>query len=216
MSKDFKLYYNPITVNSIKVMLLCNALKIVPEYKNIELQKGEHKSASFLQLNPDGRVPVLIDGGFVLNESAAILQYLAHKYQSTLWPNELEHQAQVLKWLFWQGNEWNKVVGAYAHHQVVLPHWRNSQPESFSAQHLAKFEQVMSTFNGALNVKEYLVGNHLTLADISIGSYLIFAAEANMPLDKYQHVRRWLENLQVTPWWQETQAQLLKILIVKL
>jgi glutathione S-transferase len=216
MNNDLTVYYNPLTVNSIKVMLLCNALKIEPEYKLIALQKGKHKSDDFLQLNPDGRVPVLIDEHFALNESAAILQYLAHKVKSTLWPNELEQQAQVLKWLFWQTNDWNKVVGVYPHHQVVLLHWRNLQPEAFSEQHLEKFEQVMSTFNRALNGKEYLVGNHLTLADISIGSYLMFSAEANMPLEQYQHVRCWLENLTATPWWQETYQQLLKILIVKL
>jgi glutathione S-transferase len=215
MSTDLTLYYNPLTVNSIKVILLCNALSIVPEYKLLQLQKGEHKSGLFLTINPEGRVPVLKDSNFFLTESAAILQYLAHKYQSPLWPDKMEHQAQVLKWLFWQGNEWNKTVGSYAHQQVVLPHWRNMKPEAFSEQHQENFEKIMSTFDRALNDKKYLVGDHLTIADISIASYLIFAEQAKIPLTQYQNVRCWLENLSVKPWWQETQQQLLKILSPK-
>jgi len=212
MNNDLTLYYNPLTVNSIKVVLLCNALNIEPEYKHIQLQKAEHKSRSFLHINPDGRVPVLLDGDFALTESAAILQYLARKYQSTLWPNEITHQAQVLKWLFWQGNDWNKTVGAYAHQQVVLPHWRNVKPDDFSEKYLKNFENIMSMLNHALNGKEYLVGRHFTIADISLGSYLMFAERGKMPLDQYQHIRCWLEKLKVTMWWQKTQQQLLKIL----
>jgi glutathione S-transferase len=215
MNTDLILYYNPLTVNSIKVMLLCNALDIVPEYKLIHLQKGEHKSDLFLKLNPDGRVPVLMDGDFVLNESAAILHYLAHKHQSALWPGKIKDQAQVLKWLFWQGNDWNNTVGAYAHQQVVLPHWRDSKPEAFSEQHLERFEKIMSIFNRALNGKEYLATDHLTVADISIGSYLMFTDQAKIPLAHYQNVRRWLDKLRVTTWWQETQQQLLKTLSPK-
>jgi len=212
MNSNLTLYYNPLTVNSIKVILLCKVLKIDPEYKLIQLQKGEHNSDFFLQLNPDGRVPVLIDDHFVLNESSAILQYLAHKLKSTLWPNEIKQQAQVLKWLFWQGNDWNKTVGAYPHQQVVLPLWRNSPPEVLSAQHREKFDKIMSTFDRALTGKEYLLGDHLTLADISIGSYLMFADEAKMPLKQYRNVRAWLEKLRATSWWQETYHQLLNIL----
>jgi glutathione S-transferase len=212
MSTQLTLYYNPLTVNSIKVILLCKVLKIEPEYKLIQLQKAEHKSVEFLQLNPEGKVPVLIDDNFVLTESAAILQYLAHNNKSTLWPDEITEQAEVLKWLFWQGNDWNKTVGAYAHHQVVLPHWRNSAAEGFSEQHVEEFETIMSTFNDVLKGKEYLVGNHLTLADISLGSYLMFADEAKMPLEKYRNVRCWLEKMKAMPWWQETHHQLLKIL----
>ena len=196
----------------MKVVLLCNAINIEPNYKLIQLHKGEHKADYFLQLNPDARVPVLIDGDFVLNESAAILQYLAKKVNSTLWPSEIKQQARVLKWLFWQCNDWNKTVGAFSQHQVVLPHWRNSPPEALSEQHLRAFDKLMSTFNHALNGKIYLVGDHLTIADISLGSYLMFADEANIPLDQYQNVRCWLEALKVTSWWKETQQQLLKIL----
>lgn len=194
MSSDLTFYYNRLIVNSIKVMLLCNALKIYSKYKLIQLQKSD----SLLQINPDGRVPVLKDDHFVLNESAAILQYLAQKYESTLWQNEIKQQAQVLKWLFCQCNDWNKTVGSYAHQQVVLPHWRISQPEAFSEQHLESFEKVMSIFNCALNDKGYLVGDHFTLADIRLGSYLMFADQAKIPLDQYHNVRHWLEKLSVT------------------
>lgn len=212
MNTELTLYYNPITVNSIKVMLLCNALKIAPEYKKIQLNKGEQRSDSFLQLNPDGKIPVLIDGEYILNESAAILQYLAEKYQSSFWPSEAIYQSKVLKWMFWQCNDWNNTVGVFSHENVVLAHWGIEKNELLSEQFMEHFHRIVTKFNIALKARQYLVGHHYTIADISISSYLMFADEANIPLAQYQNVRSWLEKLKMTFWWKETQLQLSKIL----
>ena len=105
--QTMKLYINPLTVNNIKVLLLCNALEIEPELQVIALNKGEQRSDKFLAINPEGKVPVLQEGELLLNESNAILQYIAAKHQSTLWPSDLTEQAKVLRLLFWQSNYFN-------------------------------------------------------------------------------------------------------------
>ena len=97
------LYFNPMTVNSIKISLLVNALNLAMHFEHVILHKANAKSDAFLKLNPTGKVPVLVDGDLLLTESNAILKYLAHKHDSSLWPSDAVLQAQILKWMFYQG-----------------------------------------------------------------------------------------------------------------
>ncbi|MEH6578433.1 MAG: glutathione S-transferase family protein [Amphritea sp.] len=212
MKADFTLFVSSITVNSIKMQLLCNAIDIKPDYKHIKLHRGEQKSEKFLQINPDGKVPVLVDGDFVLNESNAILQYLANNYQSPLWPSDTAAQGEVLKWLFWQGSHWNTAVGVFGHRRVALPHWGFEGRWKLTQEEVDKFHRAMAGVERALIGKRALVGNDFTIADISLGSYLMFANEAEIPLEEYSNVCRWLNQLREMSWWQNTQQTLVKIL----
>jgi len=233
MAANISVYVNPVTVNSIKVILLCNALAIKPNYITIELHKGEHRTPEFLKINPDGKVPVLVDGDFVLNESNAILQYLSNKEASkeaskessnlsskkpseypSFWPSEIQQQAEVLKWLFWQGNSWGKAVGVFAHRRLILPSWGYAYKEALSQEYFDDFHQVIRRLDHALVDKDYLVGECLTIADICLSSYLILSDEAEIPLDDYVHVRRWLSNISAMPWWQATHRSLVETLTV--
>jgi len=99
-----KLYINSLTVNSIKVLLVCNALKITPEFEEIALNKNEQRRVKFLNINPEGKVQVLQIGEVLLSESNAILQYLANIHNSSLWPIYSTAQAKVLRLLFWQAH----------------------------------------------------------------------------------------------------------------
>jgi len=215
MTPGLTLYFNPLTVNSIKVQLLCHALELEVNYRHIALAQGEHLTPKFLEVNPDGKVPVLVDGNLVLTESNAILQYLAHKHQSPLWPPGLIHQGQVLKWLFWQIGDWHKAAGAFAHYRVVLPHWDFGGQKQLTAQTLAEFHKAAARLELALIGKKALTGDIFTLADIAIGSYLIFAEEAQIPLEQYPQIRRWLAQLAGKPWWQQTRQTLTDILTRK-
>jgi len=202
------IYFTPVTVNSIKARLLVNALEIPVQFEHIILHQSDAKPEEFLRLNPAGKVPLLVDGDMVLTESNAILKYLANKHQSTLWPKKQDQQAQVLKWMFFQSGEWNKNIGIFAHRRVVLPHWGFHQQSLLTPEHLQNFYHSMNQLNDALEGRNYLVGNNISIADISLGSYLMFAHESQMPLENMVNVRRWLSHLQKKSWWQETQVSL--------
>ncbi|MEH6347134.1 MAG: glutathione S-transferase family protein [Bermanella sp.] len=208
MTNPTTIYFNPMTVNSIKTSLLVNALNIPVQFEHVVLHKPNAKSEIFLTLNPTGKVPVLVDEDMVLTESNAILKYLANKHNSLLWPNDSLEQAQVLKWMFFQGGDWNKTVGIFSHRRVVLPHWGFHQKHLLSTEQLQSFHNIMQQLENALEDRNVLVGNDITIADISLGSYLIFAHESQMPLENFANVRRWLNHLQKTAWWQETQLSL--------
>lgn len=212
MTNPTTIYFNPMTVNSIKTSLLVNALNIQVQFEHVVLHKPNAKSEVFLKLNPTGKVPVLVDEDMVLSESNSILKYLANKHESPLWPSDLAEQAQVLKWMFFQSGDWNKAVGIFSHRRVVLPHWGFNQQYVLSTEQLQNFHNIMQQLDNALEGRNVLVGSDFTIADISLGSYLIFAHESQMPLENFVNVRRWLNHLQNSLWWQETQLSLKLIL----
>src|ERR1700758_3408163 len=86
--QNMKLYGFPASPNTWKVRALASYLKTPLEFELIDLTKGVQRSPAYLAINPTGRTPTLVDGDFKLWESSAILQYLAAKSGSLLWPND--------------------------------------------------------------------------------------------------------------------------------
>ena len=74
-----KLYYHPMSPNVRRVRLAAAVLGLELDEQLVDFAKGEHKAPAFLALNPNGALPVLVDGDFALSESRAIMQYLASK-----------------------------------------------------------------------------------------------------------------------------------------
>jgi len=207
-----KIYINPLTVNSIKVLLLCNALKITPEFKEIALNKREQRSEKFLALNPDGKVPVLQVGEVVLTESNAILQYLANIHNSSLWPVDFSAQAKVLRLLFWQSNYFNAGLSPLAHRKVVMPFWGFATQE-LGIEQMAKFHQAVSALEAQLKESTFVATESISIADISFAAFFIFAEKAEMPLGQYPNTQAWLKTLAIQPWFSKTKAYLDHILI---
>jgi glutathione S-transferase len=212
MMSELTLYSHPLTANGIKMSLLFNAVNVVPNIVEIQLQQGQQTSPKFLRLNPDGKIPVLVDDELVLTESNAILQYIANKYQSPLWPQSQTEQGQTLKWLFWQASIWSSATNPFAHRRVVLPHWGMTGREEIEPELLVRFHKVMSQFNQALGGRNTIVGDTLTIADLSLASSLIFFNEVQMPIENYPHIQTWINHLGETSWWIQTKQIHAKIL----
>ena len=97
-----RLYYHPLSSNSRRVLLTAHHLGLDLELVVVNLTGGEHKTPEYLRLNPNGRVPTLVDGGFELWESHAIMQYLADKSpEQDIYPKDVSARADVNRWLFW-------------------------------------------------------------------------------------------------------------------
>jgi glutathione S-transferase len=98
-----KLYVLPPSPRAFKVTALKNHLGLDCETQIVDLGKGDQLTPEYVAMNPNRKMPVLEDDGFVLWESNAILFYLASKKpQSGLWPSDLNRQADVLRWLAWE------------------------------------------------------------------------------------------------------------------
>lgn len=212
MSQHLKLYSNPLTANGIKMRLILKAINIKAEVINLQLHKGEQKSPEFLKINPAGKIPVLIDDGNTLTESNAILYYLVNKYESTLWPSDNHQQSQVLTWLFWQSSVWASAVSSFSHQRLVLPYWGFKGRDEINLKMLEDFHRAAKHLDDSLHSKSALVGEQLSIADISLASNLIFCEQARIPLTPYVHLKHWLNQLDDFSWWSETRLELDQLL----
>jgi glutathione S-transferase len=87
--QTMRLYYHPLSSNSRRVLLTAYHLGLNLELVSVDLSRGEHKTPEYLRLNPNGKIPILVEGGFHLWESHAIMQYLADKLEQDIYPQDV-------------------------------------------------------------------------------------------------------------------------------
>ncbi len=115
-----KLYQFPSSPNCIKVRAVAYELGVELELATVNIFKGEARAPQLEALNPNGLVPVLVDGDFVLWESNAILTYVA-EMQPTFAPASARERADVARWLHWQSAHLGPAVPKVAFERFVKP-----------------------------------------------------------------------------------------------
>lgn len=158
----------------------------------VELQQGEHKSEPFLQLNPLGQVPVLVDGDVTIRDSQAILVYLARRYSEDWLPLEAEAMSQVMQWLFTAANEIQHGVAAARKYFLL-----NEQLDVNLAQ--KKAHQILQIMDGHLSDRTWLECDRPTIADIACFPYVALAPEGRVSLDGYSNVTAWIARIKQLP-----------------
>jgi glutathione S-transferase len=201
-----KLYYHPASPYARKVLIAASLLGIELETRFVDVLAGEGQKPEFLRLNPNGKVPTLEDGDFVLWESNAILQYLAGKKPDTpLFPADARTRADIVRWQFWESSCWAPACGTYVFEHVikrVLGQGGADPDEIRKAE--GKFHRYAGILDGHLSGRSWLVGDAMTLADLSIAPVLMYANLAEFPLDAYSHILRWFGQIEILPAWLET------------
>ena len=188
-----KLYYHPLSGHSHRVRLFLSLLGIEHELVEVDLVKGQQKSAEFLQLNPLGQVPVLDDAGVVLADSNSILVYLAKKYGRTDWlPETPVGAARVQRWLSIAAGEVAHGPAAARLITVFGAPWRAEEV-------IAKAHAILGHLENALAGGGWLVGEQPTLADVALYSYVSHAPEGNVGLADYPAVRGWIKRAEAWP-----------------
>jgi len=115
-----RLYYHPLSSNSRRVIMAAVQLGVKLDLVAVDLLKGEHRTQPYLQINPNGKVPLLDDDGFYLWESHAIMQYLADKAPGqALYPLEVQARADVNRWLFWSAYHFTPAVGFISRERIT-------------------------------------------------------------------------------------------------
>ena len=157
------------------------------------------KSAEFLAINPNGRLPAIDDDGVHLFESMAINLYLAKKYgvAAGLAPKDLVEDGTATQWSFWVMTEIEKTL-LNALFSARGMGGSAKDPEK-AAAYLAELDKPLSVLNGALAGKEYLMGGRFTVADLNVASVLTWAKPAGVDLPKYPNVEAWLARCLARP-----------------
>jgi glutathione S-transferase len=159
------------------------------EHLPIEIGDAGAKSPEFLAINPNGRLPVIVDGGFVLFESLAITLYLAKKHGlGTLYPAKLEDEAKAWQWSFWAIAEVDRGVNIWSLHAVRLP------PEERNAalreEALKVIASPFKVLDAAVAKLPYLLGDTFTVADLNAAA--VISRAVDMDLSAVPHLKAWL------------------------
>ncbi|WNK00583.1 glutathione S-transferase family protein [Thalassospiraceae bacterium LMO-JJ14] len=187
-----KLLDDPISGNGYKVRLLLAFLGTPYEYKAYDILKSETRTADFLKLNPNGKIPLLIlEDGTPLAESNAILNYLAAG--SAFLPTDRLHHAQVLQWMFFEqySHEPNIATLRFWNH---LPELEAAQKAQIPGKH-ANGIAALKLMNDHLSTHDWLVADAPSIADIALFAYTHVADEGGFDLSGYPAVEKWIARI---------------------
>lgn len=201
-----KLYYAE-TFNPRKACAVAKHLNSPVTFVRVDLTKGEHQHPDFLAINPNGRVPALLDDGKALWESDAIMCHLARAANSELWPSD-DRQIEVMRWLSWNGQHFSRHTGSLYFEYLIKPAFGMGDPDAAAIAEATKFFlRSARVLNDHLRGRHYLVGDALTVADFAVATGLPYAAEAHIPLDEFPEIKRWYERLEDLPAWRDPYPQ---------
>ncbi|KAH9896997.1 glutathione S-transferase C-terminal-like protein [Cubamyces lactineus] len=214
-SKPLTLYGDVLGPNPLKVVIVLEELGLEYNTVSIDIHKGEHKGPEFTKINPNGRLPALVDhsnGDFTIWESDAILLYLVEKYdkEHKLSVAQEDEKFQLIQWLFFQASG----QGPYFGQAVWFMRFHPEKVPSAIERYQKEILRVFGVLESVLSKQEWLVGGKLTIADLSFIPWngaaidFVLAAVENVNVEKeYPSVYKWHKKLTERP----VIARLLKI-----
>jgi glutathione S-transferase len=193
-----KLYAFQMSPNSRRVQLALEELGVQYEYVNVDLSKAEQKAESYVALNPNARVPTLVDGDFVLWESHAINEYLAGKYpEKRLGGESPAERGEIAKWCFLNAAHFGPANAKVFQHTMRLP--EDQRLPRLVEEGRTEGNRVLALLDQALAGKEWLVGGRITLADIALVPTVAFTPMLGFDLSKLANVNAWLARIKARP-----------------
>ena len=159
------------------------------ESQTISFKENEHKSSEFLKINPNGKIPALIDNDFVMSESMAINFYLAEKYSPDLLGTTLQERAKIRQWSFWAIADLQPPLINIFIQLIFVPEERRDQKVIDNAE--KKLPSLLSSLNSQLEKKSYLIGDVFTLADLNVQSVISICKSINYDISTYKNIIRW-------------------------
>jgi glutathione S-transferase len=192
-----KLYDHPLSGNSYKSRLALNQLGIEYERINVDIFKGEQNNAQFAALNPNKKIPVLVDEDFVMWESNALLFYIGKKYSpNSIYPEDPKTHGLVAQWLFFGKTaiDPNLAMARYLT-SFVSPEMQNQQE---IAKYRAHGNLALKILDDHLLEKEFLAGDY-SIADIGCYPYVHLAPEGGIDLSAYPEVESWCRRIESQP-----------------
>jgi glutathione S-transferase len=200
------LYLNPMSSNARRVWMVQKLTGLPCEIHVVDMAKGEHRTPAYLAINPNHKVPALVDGDLHLWESGAIAQYLAAKAGRTdLWPTDPAAQADVSRWMFWNHTQWAPPISAVNFERVFKKMFGMGEgDEAVARAKLAEVEREAAVLDAHLAGREWVAQGRLTLADVQLACTLTYAPLAGMSLDAFPNLSAWFARVSALPAWKET------------
>jgi GST-like protein len=185
--------YTATTPNGRKVSIALEEMGLPCQVHGLNLKAMEQKSPAFLAINPNGRIPAIVDDGFVVFESGAILLYLAEK-TGMLLPTDAQGRSRVIQWLMWQMGGLGPMQGQANVFFRYFP--EKLQPAIDRYQN--EVRRLFGVMDARLERAEYLAGAY-SIADVACYPWIAQADWSGVPLDPYPHLARWFAALGARP-----------------
>ena len=162
------------------------------DYTHVKLKSlDEMRSPDFLAINPNGKIPALVDGDVVLFESMCINLYLAQHYAKSLLPGTAKGETYALRWSFWAISEVEPLQMDLLNHTRFLP--KPKRIAQIAEVALKKLGRPMAVSNTHLRDNAWLVGDGFSIADLNLSAVMLLLQMASYDYDDWPHVKQWLD-----------------------
>ncbi len=186
--------------NGIKIPVALEEMALAYDVHTVDILKGEQFSQQFTQINPNQKIPAIVDLNgpngteHPIMESGAILLYLAGK-SGKLLSQDAVKRSETMQWLFFQASAVGPMFGAFGHfHTYGKDNCDHPYPEQRFAN---ESKRILRIVDEQLNGQDYLIADEYSIADISVFPWVIwldmfYQASDLLGLDSYQNINRWL------------------------
>ena len=188
--------YTWATPNGWKASATLEELGLAYDVKPIDIKTGIQKEAAYTAINPNGRIPAIIDrdeNDFVVFESGAIMIYLAEKTGKLL-PLDVKGRSEVIQWLMFQIGGLGPMQGQ----SHVFFRYMNEKIPTAIERYQNETRRLYGVLNKRLSDNEYLAGDY-SIADIANWSWVRIHNWAGVCIDEFEHLQRWLDQLEARP-----------------
>ncbi len=188
--------YGPTASRAARALWIVHELGI--PFEHVAMEMKDLKGAEYLKINPNGKVPALVDGDFKLFESMAINLYLAAKHgKNGFFPASLEDQALCHQWSFWGMTEVEKPL------LTILIDMFMTAPDKRKPEAVAEAQKALpkpfGVLNGALQGREYLLGSTFTVADLNLASICSWSKPIKFDFKPFPNAGAWLDRCLARP-----------------
>ncbi len=164
----------------------------------VDIMKGDQFTEAFTAVNPNQKIPALVDGDRNVIESCAILQYLAEKFPSPLLP-EGEAKWDVLPWVYWQAANVGPIFG----NKLAYTRYMDDVPDEAKAHPLERFGKEARRLTHVLDKKlegnDYVCGDDFTIADIALYPWLRGWKWSKVDITDRPNVMAWVDRVRERP-----------------
>ncbi len=198
-----KLYNSPGSPNALRSRAVIHELGLPVEIVDVDFAKGGNRTPEFLALNPNGKVPTLVDGEFALWESRAINAYLAGKAPEVgLYPDDLATRAVIDQWSNWQAIHLGPAMQQIAFERIQKKLFGRGEPdEAAIAGQVKTVADLLPILDAALDGRDWIAGR-LSLADFALATTFILRGPAKLGVEAHSNVTAWIERLEARASWQ--------------
>jgi|TARA_B110000014_G_C19949809_1_gene491479 glutathione S-transferase len=188
--------YTASTPNGWKASITLEELSIPYKVKEIDLIKGDQKKKSFLKINPNGRIPAIVDrseNNLAIFESGAIMIYLAEK-EGKLLPSDPAKKSEVLQWLMFQMGGIGPMMGQ----ANVFYRYFPEKIQSVIDRYQNESKRLFTVIDKHLEKNQYLA-EEFSIADIANWSWIRIHKWSGVEIEDLPHLKRWMNEMSLRP-----------------